>query len=122
MVDSASLFDPNEKDPVMRALNMVKEYCNVSIREIMNSNTGTLSASNLKIAAYQDVIDFIEDHQRKCGGVKNRELEHGENGVEWYRTRMQTYRDSFFRVCDIVKHSDCADIIKELIEDERRKY
>ena len=122
MVDSASLFDPNEKDPVMRALNMVKEYCNVSIREIMNSNTGTLSASNLKIAAYQDVIDFIEDHQRKCGGVKNRELEHGENGVEWYRTRMQTYRDSFFRVCDIVKHSDCADIIKELIENERRKY
>ena len=122
MVDSASLFDPNEKDPVMRALNMVKEYCNVSIREIMNSNTGTLSASNFKIAAYRDVIDFIEDHQRKCMGVKNRELEHGENEVEWYRTGMQTYRDSLFRVCDIVKHSDCADIIKELIEDERRKY
>lgn len=122
MVDSASLFDPNEKDPVMRALNMVKEYCNVSIREIVNSNTGTLSASSLKITAYQDVIDFIEDHQRKCMGVKNRELEHGENEVEWYRTRMQTYRDSFFRVCDIVEHSDCADIIKELIENERRKY
>lgn len=37
MVDSVSLFDPNEKDPVMRALNMVKEYCNVSVKELIEN-------------------------------------------------------------------------------------
>lgn len=42
--------------------------------------------------------------------------------VEWYKKRMREYKVSFFRVCNIVEHSDCHDIIKQLIKEERSKY
>lgn len=42
--------------------------------------------------------------------------------VDWFKRRMEEYRESFFRVCDIVEHSDCADIIKKLVEEERKRY
>ena len=42
--------------------------------------------------------------------------------VDWFKSRMNEYRESFFRVCDIVEHSDCADIIKKLVEEERKRY
>lgn len=42
--------------------------------------------------------------------------------VERYKKRMYEYKASFFRVCNIVEHSDCHDIIKQLIKEERNKY
>lgn len=42
--------------------------------------------------------------------------------VDWFKRRMEEYRESFFKVCDIVEHSDCADIIKKLVEEERKRY
>lgn len=42
--------------------------------------------------------------------------------VDWFKRRMEEYRESFFRVCDIVEHSDCDDIIKKLVEEERKRY
>ena len=120
-----SLFDPNEKDPVMRTLNMVKEYCNVSIREINQSRA--ISTNCFKADAYQDVIDFIEEHQNKCKEVELKAqedftLKHIQNERNWFEKRMRDYKGSFFKICDIVEHSDCADIIKKLIDEERRKY
>lgn len=119
---SNSLFDPNEKDPVMRALNMVKEYCNVSIREI-----NQLSTNCFKIDAYQDVINFIEDHQKKCNTLKdpvveNSELKHIQNEVNWYKKRMEEYRKSFFMVCDLIKSSNVPESVKYFVEQEKLKY
>lgn len=42
--------------------------------------------------------------------------------VDWFKRRMEEYRESFFTVCDIVEHSDCADIIKKLVEEEKKRY
>ena len=122
---SYSLFDPNEKDPVMRTLNMVKEYCNVSIREINQSRA--ISTDCFKANAYQDVIDFIEEHQKKCHAVEDpvvetSELKHIQNEIEWFKSRMDAYRKSFFKVCDIVEHSDSPDIIKKLVKEEKDRY
>ena len=122
---SNNLFDPNEKDPVMRALNMVKEYCNVSIREINQSRA--ISTDCFKANAYQDVIDFIEEHQKKCHAVEDPvvetlELKHIQNEISWYKKRMDAYRKSFFKVCDIVEHSDSPDIIKKLVKEEKDRY
>lgn len=122
---SNNLFDPNEKDPVMRALNMVKEYCNLSIREINQGRA--ISTDCFKADAYQDVIDFIEEHQKKCHTVEdpvveNPELKHIQNEAGWYKKRMDEYRKSFFRVCDIVEHSDAPDIIKKLVKEEKDRY
>lgn len=126
---SDSLFDPNEKDPVMRALNMVKEYCRVSVDQLTDYDF-SISEFNHKREAYKDVINFIEDHQRKCKAVEQSELQpqenftlkHFQNERDWFEKRMKDYRGSFFKVCDIVEHSDCAGIIKKLIDEERKKY
>lgn len=124
---SNNLFDPNEKDPAMRALNMVKEYCKISLKELQEK---PLELQN-KISqqrTYVDVISFIEDHQNKCLAAKqlevfeDQDLKHLTNQRDWFQKRMKDYKDSFFRVCDIVEHSDCADIIKKLIEEERKRY
>lgn len=129
MENNINMFDPNEKDPVMRALNMVKEYCNASIRKINQGRA--ISTDCFKADAYQDVIDFIEDHQEKCKIVlkkpefvepEQQNADHLTKEVEWFQKRMKDYKESFFKVCDIVEHSDCADIIKKLIEEERKKY
>lgn len=48
--------------------------------------------------------------------------EHLKKEVEWYKKRMSEYRASFFRICDIVEHSDCHNIIKQLIKEERSRY
>lgn len=135
MENNTSMFDPNEKDPVMRALNMVKEYCNASIRKINQGRA--ISTDCFKADTYQDIINFIEEHQEKCQYVKiyssldldklveetdNSYIKHLENEVEWFKSRMDAYKESFFKVCDIVEHSDCADIIKKLVEEERKKY
>lgn len=122
---SNSLFDPNEKDPVMRALNMVKEYCNVSIREI---NQDTIISTNcFKATAYQDVISFIEDHQKKCNTLKDSvveasELKHIQNEAGWYKKRMEEYRKSFFMVCDLIKSSNVPESVKYFVEQEELKY
>ena len=124
---SDSLFDPNEKDPAMRALNMVKEYCRVSIDHLTDYDF-SISEFNHKREAYVDVISFIADHQRKCKAAessevpKSEEIKHFANEKDWFEKKMREYRDSFFRVCDIVEHSDCADIIKKLVEEERKRY
>ena len=49
-------------------------------------------------------------------------IEHLQHEIEWYKERMNNYKYSFFKVCDIVEHSDCADITKKLVEEERKKY
>ena len=127
---SNTLFDPNEKDPVMRALNMVKEYCRVSLKDLQERLLEPQNRINQQ-RAYVDVIDFIEDHQNKCKTVfkksefvepKQQDADHLTKEVEWFQKRMKEYKESFFKVCDIVEHSDCADIIKKLINEERRKY
>lgn len=122
---SNSLFDPNEKDPVMRALNMVKEYCNVSIREINQSRA--TSTNCFKATAYQDVINFIEDHQKKCNTLKDSvveasELKHIQNEAGWYKKRMEEYRKSFFMVCDLIKSSNVPESIKHFVELEEKRY
>ena len=117
---SNNLFDPNEKDPVMRALNMVKEYCNVSIREI-NQDT-VISTDCFKADAYQDVINFIEEHQNKCHTVENREVRHLENDSKWYKQRMEEYRKSFFMVCDLIKSSNVPESVKYFVEREEKRY
>ena len=132
---SDSLFDPNEKDPVMRALNMVKEYCNVSIREINQDRA--ISTDCFKADAYQDVIDFIEEHQKKCKEVNscssidldkliertdNSYIKHLEYEIEWFRGRMDDYKNSFFMVCDLVKNSNVPNSVKYFVEREEKRY
>ena len=122
---SNNLFDPNEKDPVMRAFNMVKEYCNVSIREINQGRA--ISTDCFKADAYQDVIDFIEEHQKKCHAVEdpvveNSELKHIQNEAGWYKKRMEEYRESFFMVCDLIKSSNIPESIKHFVELEEKRY
>ena len=114
---SDSLFNPNEKDPVMRALNMVKEYCNASIREI---NQGIVDC--FKADAYQDVINFIEEHQKKCQAVENQEVRHFKNDSKWYKQRMEEYRKSFFMVCDLIKSSNVPESVKYFVELEEKRY
>lgn len=130
-----SLFDPNEKDPVMRALNMVKEYCNASIREINQGRA--ISTDCFKADAYQDVINFIEEHQKKCHDVKNYSsldldkliestdnsyIKHLENEIEWFKGRMDDYKKSFFMVCDLIKSSNVPESIKHFVELEEKRY
>lgn len=117
---SDSLFDPNEKDPVMRALNMVKEYCNVSIRRITQHKNITTDC--FKADAYQDVINFIEEHQKKCKAVENQEVRHFENDSKWYKQRMEEYRKSFFMVCDLIKSSNVPESVKYFVEQEEKRY
>ena len=45
-----------------------------------------------------------------------------QNEREWYKGRMEAYRKSFFKVCDIVEHSDSPDIIKTLVKEEKDRY
>ena len=47
---------------------------------------------------------------------------HLQNEIEWFKSRMDAYRKSFFRVCDIVEHSDAPDIIKKLVREEKDRY
>lgn len=128
-------FDPNEKDPVMRALNMVKEYCDASIKELAFMDN--LSTNYFKVEAYQDVINFIEAHQKKCQDVKsyssldldkliektdNSYIKHLENEIEWFKSRMDAYRKSFFIICDLIKSSNVPESIKYFVEREERRY
>lgn len=132
---SDSLFDPNEKDPVMRALNMVKEYCNVSIREI-NQNRA-ISTDCFKVEAYQDVINFIEEHQKKCQEIKSYSsldldkliestdssyIKHLENEIEWFKGRMEQYRKSFFMVCNLIDTCGVPESIKYFVKQEELRY
>lgn len=122
---SNSLFDPNEKDPVMRALNMVKEYCNVSIRRITQHKNITTDC--FKVEAYQDIINFIEDHQKKCNTLKDSvveasKLKHIQNEAGWYKKRMEEYRKSFFMVCDLIKSSNVSESIKHFVGLEEKRY
>lgn len=132
---SESLYDPNEEDPVMRALNMVKEYCNVSIREI-NQDT-VISTDCFKVEAYKDVINFIEEHQKKCREIKSYSsldldkliestdssyIKHLENEVEWFKGRMDDYKKSFFMICDLIKSSNVPESIKYFVEREEKRY
>ena len=132
---SNTLFDPNKKDPVMRALNMVKEYCNVSIREINQDRA--ISTDCFKADAYQDVIDFIEEHQKKCKEVNscssidldkliertdNSYIKHLEYEIEWFKGRMDDYKNSFFMVCDLVKNSNVPNSVKYFVEREEKRY
>lgn len=130
-VDSNSLFDSNEKNPAMKALNMIKEYCRVSLKELYEKDLGIKETVNQQ-KAYVDVIDFIEDHQRKCKAVQNQSstptpeedftLKHIQNERDWFHKMMNEYSSSFFKICDIVEHSDCANIIKKLINEEKNRY
>lgn len=122
---SDSLFGPNEKDPVMRVLNMVKEYCNVSIREINQSIA--ISTDCFKADAYRDVIDFIDEHQKKCHSNQNyfvelQENNHLKNEVEWYKNRMEEYRKSFNMVCDLIKSARVPESIKYFVEHEEKRF
>lgn len=47
---------------------------------------------------------------------------HLQNEIEWFKSRMDAYRESFFKVCDIVEHSDAPDIIKKLVKEEKDRY
>ena len=135
MENNINMFDPNEKDPVMRALNMVKEYCNASIRKINQGRA--ISTDCFKASAYQDVIDFIEEHQKKCQDVKsyssldldklieetdNSYIKHLENEIEWFKGRMDDYKKSFFMVCDLIKSSNVPESIKHFVELEEKRY
>ena len=132
---SDSLFNPNEKDPIMRALNMVKEYCNVSIRKITQHKNITTDC--FKVEAYKDVINFIEEHQKKCHDVKsyssldldklieetdNSYIKHLENEIEWFKGRMDDYKKSFFMVCDLIKSSNVPESVKYFVEREEKRY
>ena len=47
---------------------------------------------------------------------------HLQNEIEWFKSRMDAYRESFFKVCDIIEHSDAPDIIKKLVKEEKDRY
>lgn len=116
-----SLFDENEKDPSMRALNMVKEYCRVSCNHCKDDGNKS------DYSAYQDVIQMIDDHQKKCGIDLNKisndeKINHYENDVEWYKKRMEQYRESFFNVCYLIENSNSDDYIKHFISMEKKRY
>ena len=119
----------------MRALNMVKEYCNVSIRKITQHKNITTDC--FKVEAYKDVINFIEEHQKKCHDVKsyssldldklieetdNSYIKHLENEIEWFRGRMDDYKKSFFMVCDLIKSSNVPESVKYFVEREEKRY
>lgn len=49
-------------------------------------------------------------------------ISHLQNEIEWFKSRMDAYRESFFKVCEIVEHSDYMDFIKKLVREERNRY
>ena len=63
-----------------------------------------------------------EEEDKKVEEAISEKEKHLQNDINWFKGRMNLYKESFFKVCDIVEHSDCAEIIKKLIEEERKKY
>ena len=49
-------------------------------------------------------------------------IRHLQNEIEWFKSRMNAYKESFFKVCDLVEHSDYLDFIKKLVREERNRY
>lgn len=47
---------------------------------------------------------------------------HLQNEIEWYKKRMEEYRKSFWKVCDIVAKSSDLTKIKELTKKELERY
>lgn len=50
------------------------------------------------------------------------EIKHLKNDVAWYKKRMEEYRESFWKVCDVVAKSSDVTKIKELTEKELQRY
>lgn len=67
-------------------------------------------------------IKFGLDRDKSIERTDDLFIGHLQNEIEWYKGRMAAYRKSFFRVCDIVEHSDSLDIIKKLVKEEKDRY
>ena len=67
-------------------------------------------------------IKFGLDRDKSIERTNDLFIGHLQNEIEWYKGRMAAYRKSFFRVCDIVEHSDSLDIIKKLVKEEKDRY
>ncbi|MDY2730761.1 MAG: hypothetical protein SOV49_00455 [Erysipelotrichaceae bacterium] len=67
-------------------------------------------------------IKFGLDRDKSIERTDDLFIGHLQNEIEWYKGRMAAYRKSFFRVCDIVEHSDSFDIIKKLVKEEKDRY
>ena len=75
-----------------------------------------MSDENIKDIKFGlDLDKFIERTDDLCIG-------HLQNEIEWFKSRMDAYTKSFFKVCDIVEHSDAPDIIKKLVKEEKDRY
>ena len=67
-------------------------------------------------------IKFGLDRDKSIERTDDLFIGHLQNEIEWYKGRMAAYRKSFFKVCDIVEHSDSPDIIKQLVKEEKDRY
>ena len=54
--------------------------------------------------------------------IDNIDYNHLVNEVNWYKKRMEEYRKSFWKVCDIVAESSDLTKIKELTKKELERY
>lgn len=113
----------------MTELEMIKEYCKRSIDgELLKIDS---SQSDMKVrlgmvVAYREVIEFIKEHELKCSEceIENSfsEVQHEKNQSQWFESRMKDYRKSFWKVCELIEHSDCSQIIKDIVKDELNRY
>lgn len=49
-------------------------------------------------------------------------ISHLQNEIEWYKKRLDEYKNSFFMVCDLVKNSNVPDSVKYFVEREEKRY
>lgn len=54
--------------------------------------------------------------------IDNMDYNHLVIEVEWFKKRMREYRESFWKVCDIVAESSDLTKIKELTKKELERY
>lgn len=70
----------------------------------------------------KDIKFGLDRRDEFIGRTDDLFIGHLQNEIEWFKSRMDAYRKSFFRVCDIVEHSDSPDIIKKLVREEKDRY
>ena len=84
--------------------------------------TPTKGSSTISPKASRKDIKFGLDRDKFIEQPDDLFISHLQNEIGWFKSRMDEYRKSFFKVCDIVEHSDAPDIIKQLVKEEVSRY
>lgn len=63
-----------------------------------------------------------EESMETCPFGYEFEIKHLNNDVAWYKKMMEEYRESFWKVCDMVAKSSDLVKLKELTKKELQRY